>query len=48
MFGVDVGLYANGQWPKLNNMKYVQQKTGQEMHREVRVTLTSVNKFELK
>jgi hypothetical protein len=38
-------LNVDGRWPKLNNMKYVQHRTGQEMHREVRATLTSVNKL---
>jgi hypothetical protein len=42
---VDVGLNVDGRWPKRNNMKDVQHITRQEMHREVRATLTSDNKL---
>jgi hypothetical protein len=45
MFGVDVGLNVDGLWPKLIHMKDAQHRTRQEMHREVRATLTLVNKL---
>jgi hypothetical protein len=39
---------GGGQWINLNNRMMLQHRTGQEMHREVRATLTSFSGLSLK
>ena len=38
---------SGGQWKQTQYMNDVQHETGQEMHREVRAILTSVNELSL-
>ena len=44
---VDVGLYGWRSMDKTQNLNDVQHRTGQEMHRDVRATLTSVSELNL-
>jgi hypothetical protein len=39
---------GGGQWTKIITRMMLQQRTGQEMHREVRATLNSISALSLK